>query len=53
MDREDADLFRIFEHFLDFQSINQSGRHRILQLLNDIMVNRRKGGSFTFNLQQC
>ncbi len=35
-------MVRIFEHFSDLQSRNQAGRHRILQLLNELLDHYRK-----------
>jgi len=38
-----TERLRTFERFHDLQTRPQSMRHHVLQLLNELMANRRKG----------
>ncbi|KAK6380376.1 hypothetical protein LTS17_005566 [Exophiala oligosperma] len=35
----------IFEHFSDLQSLNQAGRYKVLQLVNELLEHHRKGNN--------
>lgn len=36
-------LHSIFDAFSDLQSRNQAGRYKVLQLMNELLQNHRKG----------
>ena len=43
IDKIKTDWHSIFEHFSDLQTRNQAARHKILQLLNELLDHHRKG----------